>query len=171
MRWSRQLVSVNTWASLMFFADCWALQHVNSKIVILHIDCFDVPSLQDKKGLTGKPTVTDRKTVYQRHIRTPSLLAKSILEGNITPIILFSHTVKEKNQVVVFPFPWYCLYSPLLPCFKLLNVGMHNCTCVSSILGWGLISLYIGCWDTLPLHRTYNTLVAFTMFPLVSSLK
>ncbi|XP_071982597.1 doublesex- and mab-3-related transcription factor 2 [Engystomops pustulosus] len=36
---------------------------------------------EDKKGLTGKPTVTERKTVYQRHIRTPSLLAKSILEG------------------------------------------------------------------------------------------
>ncbi|XP_068127503.1 doublesex- and mab-3-related transcription factor 2 [Hyperolius riggenbachi] len=36
---------------------------------------------EDKKGLTGKPAVAERKTVYQRHIRTPSLLAKSILEG------------------------------------------------------------------------------------------
>ncbi|KAM4808463.1 doublesex- and mab-3-related transcription factor 2 [Rhinophrynus dorsalis] len=36
---------------------------------------------EDKKGLTGKPNITERKTVYQRHIRTPSLLAKSILEG------------------------------------------------------------------------------------------
>ncbi|KAH0628294.1 hypothetical protein JD844_009223, partial [Phrynosoma platyrhinos] len=35
----------------------------------------------DKKGLTGKQTNFERKTVYQRHVRTPSLLAKSILEG------------------------------------------------------------------------------------------
>ncbi|MEE6459258.1 hypothetical protein FKM82_000585 [Ascaphus truei] len=36
---------------------------------------------EDKKGLSGKQNITERKTVYQRHIRTPSLLAKSILEG------------------------------------------------------------------------------------------
>ncbi|KAM9331196.1 doublesex- and mab-3-related transcription factor 2 [Gastrophryne carolinensis] len=36
---------------------------------------------EDRKGLTGKPTVTERKPVFQRHIRAPSLLAKSILEG------------------------------------------------------------------------------------------
>ncbi|KAM4710298.1 doublesex- and mab-3-related transcription factor 2 [Discoglossus pictus] len=36
---------------------------------------------EDKKGLAGKQNMTERKTVYQRHIRTPSLLAKSILEG------------------------------------------------------------------------------------------
>ncbi|XP_015281395.1 PREDICTED: doublesex- and mab-3-related transcription factor 2 [Gekko japonicus] len=35
----------------------------------------------DKKGLTGKQANFERKTVYQRHVRTPSLLAKSILEG------------------------------------------------------------------------------------------
>ncbi|NXB71896.1 DMRT2 factor, partial [Donacobius atricapilla] len=41
-----------------------------------------VPSLpQDKKGLTGKQASLERKAVYQRHVRTPSLLAKSILEG------------------------------------------------------------------------------------------
>ncbi|KAJ7335510.1 hypothetical protein JRQ81_013451, partial [Phrynocephalus forsythii] len=38
---------------------------------------------EDKKGLTGKQNNFERKTVYQRHVRTPSLLAKSILEGNI----------------------------------------------------------------------------------------
>ncbi|NXK94136.1 DMRT2 factor, partial [Formicarius rufipectus] len=36
---------------------------------------------EDKKGLTGKQASLERKTVYQRHVRTPSLLAKSILEG------------------------------------------------------------------------------------------
>ncbi|XP_062984626.1 doublesex- and mab-3-related transcription factor 2 [Elgaria multicarinata webbii] len=36
---------------------------------------------EDKKGLTGKQANFERKTVYQRHVRTPSLLAKSILEG------------------------------------------------------------------------------------------
>ncbi|NXK38759.1 DMRT2 factor, partial [Piprites chloris] len=36
---------------------------------------------EDKKGLTGKQTSLERKAVYQRHVRTPSLLAKSILEG------------------------------------------------------------------------------------------
>ncbi|XP_063313277.1 doublesex- and mab-3-related transcription factor 2 isoform X1 [Pelobates fuscus] len=36
---------------------------------------------EDKKGLSGKQNISERKTVYQRHIRTPSLLAKSILEG------------------------------------------------------------------------------------------
>ncbi|XP_053155134.1 doublesex- and mab-3-related transcription factor 2 isoform X2 [Hemicordylus capensis] len=41
----------------------------------------DSASVQDKKGLTGKQTNFERKTVYQRHVRTPSLLAKSILEG------------------------------------------------------------------------------------------
>uniref|UniRef100_A0A8C5LMD8 Doublesex and mab-3 related transcription factor 2 n=1 Tax=Leptobrachium leishanense TaxID=445787 RepID=A0A8C5LMD8_9ANUR len=36
---------------------------------------------EDKKGLSGKQNISERKTVYQRHLRTPSLLAKSILEG------------------------------------------------------------------------------------------
>ncbi|XP_067424643.1 doublesex- and mab-3-related transcription factor 2 isoform X1 [Emydura macquarii macquarii] len=36
---------------------------------------------EDKKGLTGKQANFERKTVYQRPVRTPSLLAKSILEG------------------------------------------------------------------------------------------
>ncbi|XP_061469431.1 doublesex- and mab-3-related transcription factor 2 isoform X2 [Rhineura floridana] len=36
---------------------------------------------EDKKGLTGKQANFERKTVYQRHVRAPSLLAKSILEG------------------------------------------------------------------------------------------
>ncbi|XP_003643035.3 doublesex- and mab-3-related transcription factor 2 isoform X1 [Gallus gallus] len=36
---------------------------------------------EDKKGLAGKQASLERKTVYQRHVRTPSLLAKSILEG------------------------------------------------------------------------------------------
>ncbi|XP_072848263.2 doublesex- and mab-3-related transcription factor 2 isoform X2 [Pogona vitticeps] len=35
---------------------------------------------EDKKGLSGKQANFERKTVYQRHVRTPSLLAKSILE-------------------------------------------------------------------------------------------
>ncbi|XP_061231087.1 doublesex- and mab-3-related transcription factor 2 isoform X5 [Neopsephotus bourkii] len=35
---------------------------------------------EDKKGLAGKHTSLERKAVYQRHVRTPSLLAKSILE-------------------------------------------------------------------------------------------
>ncbi|KAM6470133.1 LOW QUALITY PROTEIN: doublesex- and mab-3-related transcription factor 2 [Liasis olivaceus] len=36
---------------------------------------------EDKKGHTGKQANFERRTVYQRHVRTPSLLAKSILEG------------------------------------------------------------------------------------------
>ncbi|NWR57490.1 DMRT2 factor, partial [Bucorvus abyssinicus] len=36
---------------------------------------------EDKKGLAGKQASLDRKAVYQRHVRPPSLLAKSILEG------------------------------------------------------------------------------------------
>ncbi|NXH11131.1 DMRT2 factor, partial [Bucco capensis] len=36
---------------------------------------------EDKKGMAGKQATLERKAVYQRHIRTPSLLAKSILEG------------------------------------------------------------------------------------------
>ncbi|XP_037229951.1 doublesex- and mab-3-related transcription factor 2 isoform X1 [Falco naumanni] len=35
---------------------------------------------EDKKGLLGKQVSLERKAVYQRHVRTPSLLAKSILE-------------------------------------------------------------------------------------------
>uniref|UniRef100_H0Z523 Doublesex and mab-3 related transcription factor 2 n=1 Tax=Taeniopygia guttata TaxID=59729 RepID=H0Z523_TAEGU len=36
---------------------------------------------EDKKGLTGKQASLERKAIYQRHVRAPSLLAKSILEG------------------------------------------------------------------------------------------
>ncbi|XP_066566712.1 doublesex- and mab-3-related transcription factor 2a [Amia ocellicauda] len=36
---------------------------------------------EDKKGLTGKQIPVERRTVYQRHIRPSSMLAKSILEG------------------------------------------------------------------------------------------
>nr|XP_055165410.1 doublesex- and mab-3-related transcription factor 2 isoform X1 [Nyctereutes procyonoides] len=35
----------------------------------------------DKKGLSGKQNNFERKAVYQRQVRAPSLLAKSILEG------------------------------------------------------------------------------------------
>uniref|UniRef100_A0A8D2L5N5 Doublesex and mab-3 related transcription factor 2 n=1 Tax=Varanus komodoensis TaxID=61221 RepID=A0A8D2L5N5_VARKO len=42
---------------------------------------WEIDATEDKKGLTGKQTNFERKTVYQRHVRTPSLLAKSILEG------------------------------------------------------------------------------------------
>lgn len=37
---------------------------------------------QDKKGISGKPIPTERRTIYQRHIRPSTMLAKSILEGN-----------------------------------------------------------------------------------------
>ncbi|NWR10709.1 DMRT2 factor, partial [Paradoxornis webbianus] len=40
---------------------------------------------EDKKGLTGKQASLERKAVYQRHVRAPSLLAKSILEGESIP--------------------------------------------------------------------------------------
>ncbi|XP_038625300.1 doublesex- and mab-3-related transcription factor 2 isoform X1 [Tachyglossus aculeatus] len=36
---------------------------------------------EDKKGLSGKQNHFERKAVYQRQVRAPSLLAKSILEG------------------------------------------------------------------------------------------
>ncbi|XP_007530834.1 doublesex- and mab-3-related transcription factor 2 isoform X2 [Erinaceus europaeus] len=36
---------------------------------------------EDKKGLSGKQNNFERKAVYQRPVRAPSLLAKSILEG------------------------------------------------------------------------------------------
>lgn len=39
---------------------------------------------EDKKGLSGKQNNFERKAVYQRQVRAPSLLAKSILEGKAT---------------------------------------------------------------------------------------
>ncbi|XP_072446794.1 doublesex- and mab-3-related transcription factor 2a [Chiloscyllium punctatum] len=36
---------------------------------------------EDKKGIANKHNLAERRAVYQRHLRTPSLLAKSILEG------------------------------------------------------------------------------------------
>nr|XP_005004778.1 LOW QUALITY PROTEIN: doublesex- and mab-3-related transcription factor 2 [Cavia porcellus] len=36
---------------------------------------------EDKKGLSGKQNNFERKALYQRQVRAPSLLAKSILEG------------------------------------------------------------------------------------------
>ncbi|XP_028313328.1 doublesex- and mab-3-related transcription factor 2a [Gouania willdenowi] len=36
---------------------------------------------EDKKGMSGKPNPTERRTLYQRHIRPSTMLAKSILEG------------------------------------------------------------------------------------------
>ncbi|NXT00408.1 DMRT2 factor, partial [Jacana jacana] len=48
---------------------------------LLVVERQRVMAAQDKKGLTGKQASLERKAVYQRHVRTPSLLAKSILEG------------------------------------------------------------------------------------------
>nr|XP_057926760.1 doublesex- and mab-3-related transcription factor 2a [Doryrhamphus excisus] len=36
---------------------------------------------EDKKGLSGKQIPAERRTIYQRHVRPSTLLAKSILEG------------------------------------------------------------------------------------------
>lgn len=36
---------------------------------------------QDKKGISGKQIPAERRTIYQRHIRPSTMLAKSILEG------------------------------------------------------------------------------------------
>uniref|UniRef100_A0A3Q4HJJ7 Doublesex and mab-3 related transcription factor 2a n=1 Tax=Neolamprologus brichardi TaxID=32507 RepID=A0A3Q4HJJ7_NEOBR len=36
---------------------------------------------EDKKGVSGKPIPAERRTIYQRHIRPSTMLAKSILEG------------------------------------------------------------------------------------------
>ncbi|XP_062307186.1 doublesex- and mab-3-related transcription factor 2a [Osmerus eperlanus] len=36
---------------------------------------------EDKKGITAKQSPTERRTIYQRHIRPSTMLAKSILEG------------------------------------------------------------------------------------------
>nr|CAC42780.1 DM domain-containing transcription factor DMRT2 [Takifugu rubripes] len=36
---------------------------------------------EDKKGISGKQIPTERRTIYQRHIRPSTMLAKSILEG------------------------------------------------------------------------------------------
>ncbi|XP_076853714.1 doublesex- and mab-3-related transcription factor 2a [Brachyhypopomus gauderio] len=36
---------------------------------------------EDKKGLSGKPVQAERRTIFQRHIRPSTMLAKSILEG------------------------------------------------------------------------------------------
>lgn len=46
---------------------------------------FSVFSIyQDKKGISGKQIPAERRTIYQRHIRPSTMLAKSILEGNIS---------------------------------------------------------------------------------------
>ncbi|KAI1900377.1 hypothetical protein AGOR_G00049330 [Albula goreensis] len=36
---------------------------------------------EDKKGISGKQIPTERRTIYQRHLRPSTMLAKSILEG------------------------------------------------------------------------------------------
>ncbi|XP_068422679.1 doublesex- and mab-3-related transcription factor 2a [Clinocottus analis] len=36
---------------------------------------------EDKKGISGKTFAAERRTIYQRHIRPSTMLAKSILEG------------------------------------------------------------------------------------------
>uniref|UniRef100_A0A3B4ZFD0 Doublesex and mab-3 related transcription factor 2 n=1 Tax=Stegastes partitus TaxID=144197 RepID=A0A3B4ZFD0_9TELE len=36
---------------------------------------------EDKKGISGKQIPAERRTIYQRHIRPSTMLAKSILEG------------------------------------------------------------------------------------------
>lgn len=36
---------------------------------------------EDKKGISGKQLTAERRTIYQRHIRPSTMLAKSILEG------------------------------------------------------------------------------------------
>ncbi|XP_006863798.1 PREDICTED: doublesex- and mab-3-related transcription factor 2 isoform X2 [Chrysochloris asiatica] len=52
---------------------------------------------EDKKGLSGKQNNFERKAVYQRQVRTPSLLAKTILEVllglfyNCNNVYLMSH--------------------------------------------------------------------------------
>ncbi|XP_036917625.1 doublesex- and mab-3-related transcription factor 2 isoform X3 [Sturnira hondurensis] len=52
---------------------------------------------EDKKGLSGKQSNFERKAVYQRQVRTPSLLAKSILEvllglfSNCNNVYIMSH--------------------------------------------------------------------------------
>ncbi|KAM8802095.1 doublesex- and mab-3-related transcription factor 2 isoform 3-T5 [Rhynchonycteris naso] len=52
---------------------------------------------EDKKGLSGKQNNFERKAVYQRQVRTPSLLAKSILEvllglfSNCNNVYIMSH--------------------------------------------------------------------------------
>ncbi|XP_015449937.1 doublesex- and mab-3-related transcription factor 2 isoform X2 [Pteropus alecto] len=52
---------------------------------------------EDKKGLSGKQNNFERKAVYQRQVRAPSLLAKSILEvllglfSNCNNVYIMSH--------------------------------------------------------------------------------
>ncbi|XP_004677682.1 PREDICTED: doublesex- and mab-3-related transcription factor 2 isoform X2 [Condylura cristata] len=52
---------------------------------------------EDKKGLSGKQNNFERKAVYQRQVRAPSLLAKSILEvllglfHNCNSVYIMSH--------------------------------------------------------------------------------
>lgn len=53
-----------------------AVPFVNAKFWIKLSSCF-----QDKKGISGKQIPTERRTIYQRHIRPSTMLAKSILEG------------------------------------------------------------------------------------------
>ncbi|OXB57733.1 hypothetical protein ASZ78_007929 [Callipepla squamata] len=50
---------------------------------------------EDKKGLAGKQASLERKAVYQRHVRTPSLLAKSILE------VLLGFSTICNNMIIV----------------------------------------------------------------------
>ncbi|XP_070287660.1 doublesex- and mab-3-related transcription factor 2 isoform X3 [Myotis yumanensis] len=50
---------------------------------------------EDKKGLSGKQNNFERKAVYQRQVRAPSLLAKSILEVLLG---LFSNCYNVHNE-------------------------------------------------------------------------
>lgn len=57
--------------------------------------------LQDKKGLSGKQNNFDRKAVYQRQVRAPSLLAKSILEGKAMQNYSFSLLNQILSEILI----------------------------------------------------------------------
>lgn len=56
---------------------------------------------EDKKGLSGKQNNFDRKAVYQRQVRAPSLLAKSILEGKAMQNYSFSLLNQILSEILI----------------------------------------------------------------------
>ncbi|XP_062273910.1 doublesex- and mab-3-related transcription factor 2a [Scomber scombrus] len=57
---------------------------------------------EDKKGISGKQIPAERRTIYQRHIRPSTMLAKSILEVNSFHSLI-QHSLSEKPSAGAGP--------------------------------------------------------------------
>lgn len=77
------LLSKHTWDLDLSCEKSVILTRIKVNTLSASFKYFSFVSLisQDKKGISGKPIPAERRTIYQRHIRPSTMLAKSILEG------------------------------------------------------------------------------------------